>query len=146
MPDTFLLFDSRLSYEPVVDCMNVDFDSVEGNVVFNPDVLVAIMENFTATQSALFKQLELFRSAPKMQQNFAINVTFQTGRLSSMKKLVLDQVTSPHEIALYNGFMMEYSDKKKFNQLVAAEAVIQKYIALGLSESLLRQIAAMTLR
>lgn len=145
-PEVFLMFPANIAYEPVVDCMNLDYDRLESSVGFDADVMTDLVASFRTTQNVIYQQWQQMAKAPKMQTDYAIHQTFQQVRFANLMKIIGDQISSPTQITHYNAFLMEYTYKKKFNQLVDGELVIQKYKKQGLDETLLRAIAAMSLR
>jgi hypothetical protein len=143
-PELFLLAPFTVPYEPVFDCMNFDYDVFETTVEFNESVLVDIMNSFKAKNEPTRRQMNLFMGADRMVMNYSIHATFQGKKFENMLRLLAPTVTSPTDLARYNSFIMEYVYKRKYYQKVDAELVIEKYVRMGLDETVLRQLAHQT--
>lgn len=141
-PEIILLADNIQCYEPLYNVANYGFDAYFDSVVFNPNVLVDIMTEFRQTQQPAYRQLIWLTGSERMKVMYTVHGSYQGDIRALVERVLGNDISSPLQLAKYNAFALEYPYARQFMQLVDAEAVITKYIRLGLSETLLRRIAA----
>jgi hypothetical protein len=141
-PEVYVMFPCTCPYVPVMDVFNVDYDVCETTVDFNEDVASDIIETFKQTTQPAYQQLINFTGDKRMKSKFQIHATYQIIMTQLIRRILSDTTASVTDIAKYNAFGLEYSYARNFEQLIDAEKVITKYIRLGLTESVLRQIAS----
>lgn len=145
-PELYLLVPFVVAYTPAFDCMNFDVDVLASTVDFNESTLTDIISSFDQRSNPIYRQANLFQSSERMVLDYSIHATFQGNLRDRTLRILQNKLTSPTQLTLYNAFVAEYVYKRKYYQLIEGELVIQKYIKLGLDETLLRQLAAMSQR
>lgn len=145
-PELYLLAPNTVAYMPVFDVANFDFDVFYTAVSFDEGLVSSIVENAKQTQQPYYLELGQMRGSERMHTMYDVHAAFQSNRQYRIQKILSDYNVPRIQVSMYHAFMMEYTYKKMAEQLVDKETVIQRYIRLGLSETVLRAIAAMTSR
>jgi hypothetical protein len=144
--EIILLAPNLQCYEPVWDVANWDYDVFFDTVVFDPNALYDVIEHFKERQNPMYQQLTWFLSSERMKTMYAVQATWQQETLRRVLYKFRNVISSPLQISMIHAFAMEYGQQRKFMRLVESEKVIQKYVKLGVPESVLRGVAQVTQR
>lgn len=145
-PELYILSPNLVAYMPVYDVANYDYDVYYTTVEFDEDLVNSIVENARTVQQPIYRELLQFTGSERMHSLYETHARFQGERQYKIKKILADANVPRINNGLYNAFMMEYTYKKMAEGLVDKETVIQRYIRLGLNETVLRAIALMSSR
>lgn len=143
-PELYVLSPNLVAYMPVYDVANYDFDVYYTTVTFDEDLVNSIVENAKQTQQGQYRELVTFTGEKRRNALYQIHAAFQVDRQYRLQKILNDYAVPRVDVLMYHAFMMEYSYKKMYEQLLDKETVIQRYIRLGLNETVLRAIAKMS--
>ena len=144
--EVILLSPNIYCYEPIWNVANFNYDRFIDKPVFDPSVLINIVEQFKGTQQPAYRSLVWLKGAERMQTMYMVHATYQHDILAKILRRFSNVINSPIEMAQYQAFALEYAYERKFMRLVEAEKVVLKYISLGLSETVLRGIIKLTSR
>jgi hypothetical protein len=133
-------------YQPVWGVANWGYDVWLDKPFFDPSILFGVVQDFRNRQQPQYRELTWFTGSERMKALHSIHASYQGDVFQKIQRLTAQRIRSPLEIPQYYAFALEYAYTRKFEQLVNGEAIIQKYKALGLNESLLRDISFLTLR
>lgn len=145
-PEIILLTPNLYCYQPVYNVANYGYDVYLDKPIFDGNTLIDIIQHFKDTHQPIYQELVWLKHSDRMQTMYAIQAVYQQETLRKILLAHSKVISSPIQIGRAYAFAMEYAYERKLMRLVEAERVIQKYVALGLSEGLLRQIAAITSR
>ena len=113
-------------------------------MTFDEGLVNSIVENARQHQQVPYLQLQRYTSSERMNALYQVHAAFQVDRQYRLQKILNDYSVPRIDVSMYHAFMMEYSYKKMYEQLLDKETVIQRYIRLGLNETVLRAIALMS--
>lgn len=142
--ELYLLSPNLVAYMPVFDVANFDFDVYYTTVSFDEDLVNSIVENAKQTQQGQYRELVTFTGEQRRNALYQVHAAFQVDRQYRLQKILNDYAVPRVDVLMYHAFMMEYSYKRMYEQLIDKETVIQRYIRLGLNETVLRAIAVMS--
>lgn len=144
--ELYLLSPNLASYMPVFDVANFDFDIFFTTVTFDEDLVNSIVEGAKQTQQLNYRDLVKLTGYQRMIALYQVHAAFQVDRQFRLQKILNDYAVPRIDVSMYHAFMMEYSYKHMYEQLLDKETVIQRYIRLGLNETVLRAIVVMSSR
>lgn len=144
--ELYVLAPNQVAYEPIFDVANFDYDIFETTVEFDEGLVNSIIENAKQNQQGLYRELLQFTEGPRMQSNYATMANFQVMRQYRIQTILRQYLVKPVDLHMYHAFAMQFAFKHMANQLVDKETIIQRYIRLGLNETVLRAIAALPSR
>jgi len=145
-PELYLLSPNLVAYMPVYDVANYDFDVYYSTVSFDEDLVNSIVQYARQNQQPYYRILLQYTGSKRMHAMYNVHAAFQVDRQYRIQKILQDYAVPRIHVSMYHAFMMEYSYKRMYEQLIDKETVIQRYIRLGLSETVLRAIALMSSR
>jgi len=142
--ELYLLSPNLIAYMPVFDVANFDFDVYYTTVSFDEYLVNSIVEGAKQNQQPIYRDLVKLTGYQRMVALYQVHAAFQVDRQYRLQKILNDYAVPRIDVSMYHAFMMEYSYKHMYEQLLDKETVIQRYIRLGLNETVLRAIAAMS--
>jgi len=145
-PELYLLSPNLVAYMPVFDVANFDFDVYFTTVEFDEDLVNSIIENAKQTQQIAYTDFTQLSGSERMHTLYTVHAAYQVNKQYQINQILEKYGVPRINVGLYHAFSMEYVYKHMAEQLVDPETVITKYIRLGLNETVLRALAAMTSR
>jgi hypothetical protein len=140
--EVWLMVPNLTCYESLYHFANYNYDLYYQTAVFDPHVLTEVIEAFRAGQNPAYRQLLWFTGGERMKAMYTVHGSYQANIRAMIEKVLDGDIQSPMQIPQYYAFALEYVYARKFMQLVDAEKVIRKWVLLGLSDMLLRRVAA----
>lgn len=144
--ELYILVPNLVAYEPIFDVANFDYDVFYSTVTFDEDLVNTVIENAKLNQAVQYRELIQFTQSERMHSNYATMANFQVMRQYRIQTILRQYLVKPVDLHMYHAFAMQFGFKHMVNQLMDKETIIQRYIRLGLNETVLRAIAALPSR
>lgn len=144
--ELYVLSPNLVAYMPVFDCANFDYDIFYSTVQFDEDLVYNVMENAKQNEAPAYRELISYTQGERMHSGYATHAAFQVQRQFDLQRIFEKHAVPRTHVIMYHAFASEFAYKRMSDQLVGKETIIQRYIRLGLNETVIRAIAALPSR